>query len=198
MCSDCSAKRHEYLLHPWTVLVFQVPAEWHPCCSSLQPSRWATNQSSRTHLARPSGLWHWRNRWDSWREGFSPALSPSISRYLEFQQQQGPFVVWELKEEKHSSKLHIWCVVAAERQDRFSLSSDWIPRPRRYLGLRVLRQRPARCLLFMYLFWTILLLFDSFQQTNKQELCFIEVKKIKQNKTRNKWRGVNLGVTSIV
>lgn len=93
MCSDCSAQPHEYLLHPWTVLVLQVPAEWHPCCSCLQPSRWVTNQSSRTHLAQPSGLWHWRNQWDSWREGFSPALSPSTLRYLEFQQQQGQFAV---------------------------------------------------------------------------------------------------------
>lgn len=92
MCGDCSAQPHEYLFHPWTVLVFQVPAEWRPCCSCLQPSRWVTNQSSRTHLAHPSG-WHWRNQWDSWREGYSPALSLSILRYLEFQQELGQFAV---------------------------------------------------------------------------------------------------------
>lgn len=93
MCGDCLAQPHEYLFHPWTVLVLQVPAEWHPCCSCLQPSHWVTNQSSRTHLAHPSGSWHWRNQWDSWREGHSPALCLSILRYLEFQLERGQFAV---------------------------------------------------------------------------------------------------------
>lgn len=94
MCGDCLAQPHEYLFHPWTVLVLQVPAEWHPCCSCLQPSHWVTNQSSRTHLAHPSGSWHWRNQWDSWREGHSPALCLSILRYLEFQLERRAVCSW--------------------------------------------------------------------------------------------------------
>lgn len=88
MCGNFLAQLHEYLSHPWTVLVFQVLAESHPCCSCLLPSHSVTNQSSHSHLAHQSGSWHWRNQWDSWREEYSPALSVSILRYLTLRQEQ--------------------------------------------------------------------------------------------------------------
>lgn len=83
--AKCAFLKNEYLLQPWSVPTTQVRVGWYPRCSYLLPSHLPSNhrKTSHSHPVSRSRSPRWRNRWSSWREGYSPAHSASILRYFQ-------------------------------------------------------------------------------------------------------------------